>query len=453
MMRPLLAILILLLFASGLEETTARSRKKGRSTKRSQLARTRSAASRSSSSQSATSASSASSEATRTNLLRLRASIESTRKRIDALQRQESSTIRSLSSVQRKRQQVNEIVRNLEADLHALQDSVTVLESRIRSTSSARERAESAYSDLAFAAIVHDAERGVTTSSDGPGDEFLVQHATSQMRQHRNRMLNRQDSLSNEQELFVSTSSEHALKLRERAAEERRLAGTISTRQQELERIRGDKSLLLKELAAKRSSANTLTSMIRRQEEISRAREAQRRKEIDARKRQEQASAKGQVPGRAKNDHTSSADDDRASAGGSASSAVGGFAANSLPWPTQSRALIHGYGVYKNRETGTTLDNPGLDIRSPIGSRMTCVAAGVVSSVTWLPGFGSLVIVDHGNGFRTVYANLTSASVGVGAAVRAGTVIGSSGESIDGPTAHFEVWRGRERQNPLTYLR
>ena len=109
--------------------------------------------------------------------------------------------------------------------------------------------------------------------------------------------------------------------------------------------------------------------------------------------------------------------------------------------------------MYRNPETGTTLENPGIDIKAPLGTRVTCVAKGQVSSVTWLPGYGSLVIVDHENGFRTVYANLATVAVKNGGAVTTGTTVGSSGENIDGKLVHFEIWFGRDRHNPLTYLR
>jgi len=397
-------------------------------------------------------------DATRKNLQRMRSSIESTRKRIDALQRRESSTMKSLSTFQRQRQQVRRIVQNLEGDLRALQDSASVLERAIRNTTSARQRVESAYADLAFAALSYDTEHpnitdagagadgGASTDARaaehaglGAGDAFIFEHITSEVTNHRTTMLGRQDSLSSEQQLLNNSFSEQERLLNERSAEGRRLANTIESRKKELDRIRGDKSLLLKELASKRASANTLTGMIRRQEAASRLKES--RRQLEARRDRANKSNKN-------------ADAARGSEGSQpVPLRKGGFAANSLPWPTQSRSLIHGYGVYRNRETGTTLDNPGIDIRSPIGTRMACVAAGVVSSVTWLPGFGSLVIVDHKNGFRTVYANLTSVTVGIGSAVQSGSIVGSSGESIDGPTAHFEIWYGRERQNPLTYLR
>lgn len=370
-------------------------------------------------------------ESSRKNLQRMRSSIESTRKRIDALQRRESLTARSLSTVQRQRQEVTRIVRGLENDVRVLQDSVSHLEQAIRSTTTARQRAEAAYGELAFASVKYNAEHRHTDYTE-PGDAFILDRATQQMTQHRSAMRSRQDSLSSEQELLNSTSTEQEKLLDARTHESRRLTNTIASRKKELERIRGDKTLLLQELASKRSSANTLSSIIRKQEQNARQADKQRKQRAAA------AAKKGSIARNEKN---------------SRSSEGAGFAANSLPWPTQTRALIHGYGVYRNRETGTTLDNPGIDIRSPIGSRMTCVASGVVTSVTWLPGFGSLVIVDHKNGFRTVYANLTSVSVSIGSSVSSGTVIGSSGESLDGPTAHFEVWRGRERQNPLTYLR
>lgn len=387
-----------------------------------------------------------SSDASRKNLQRMRSSIESTRKRIDALQRRESSTMRSLSTVQRQREEVSRVVRSLESDLRALQDSVSTLVQAIRSTSTARQRSESAYNELAFAAVVHDAEHPNHAFTE-PSDAFLLEDVTAQLQRHRKRLRSRQDSLSSEQQILNSTSSDQERLLRERAAEGRQLTNTISSRKKELDRIRGDKSLLLKELAAKRASANTLSSMIRRQAEASRLAEARRQKEEAAKRRAQSSRSRERSSGAPERSSGGVVRGPAPGAGGS------GFSANSLPWPTQSHALIHGYGVYRNRETGTTLDNPGIDIRSPIGARMTSVAAGVVTSVTWLPGFGSLVIVDHKNGFRTVYANLTSVSVGVGTSVNAGTVIGSSGESIDGPTAHFEVWRGRDRQNPLTYLR
>jgi murein DD-endopeptidase MepM/ murein hydrolase activator NlpD len=65
----------------------------------------------------------------------------------------------------------------------------------------------------------------------------------------------------------------------------------------------------------------------------------------------------------------------------------------------------------------------------------------------------TVVIIDHGQGIRTVYGNLDRASVRKGDRVTAGQPIGSSGESLSGAFVHFEVWRGAERLDPSFIVR
>jgi murein DD-endopeptidase MepM/ murein hydrolase activator NlpD len=74
---------------------------------------------------------------------------------------------------------------------------------------------------------------------------------------------------------------------------------------------------------------------------------------------------------------------------------------------------------------------------------------GVVSLVSWLPSYGTIVIVEHREGYRTVYGNLVGAAVSRGASVDAGQRIGTNG----GSSVHFEIWRGQTRLNPATVLR
>jgi murein DD-endopeptidase MepM/ murein hydrolase activator NlpD len=98
--------------------------------------------------------------------------------------------------------------------------------------------------------------------------------------------------------------------------------------------------------------------------------------------------------------------------------------------------------------------NLGVDIGAPRGSTVVAAEAGTVASVSSLPGYGSIVIVSHGGGLHTVYAELAGVSVSRGAKVSRGSAIGSSGENPElGPIVHFEVWKGRSRQNPLKWLR
>jgi septal ring factor EnvC (AmiA/AmiB activator) len=128
------------------------------------------------------------------------------------------------------------------------------------------------------------------------------------------------------------------------------------------------------------------------------------------------------------------------------------FRRGSLPWPVSNHTIIQPFGSYTNTATNTRMTNPGIGIKASKGSTVEVVADGIVSLVHWLPGYGSLVIVDHRNGFRTVYANLSTVLVTQGQSVVSGTAIGKSGRSVEGEYVHFEVWRQREKLNPKEWL-
>jgi len=96
--------------------------------------------------------------------------------------------------------------------------------------------------------------------------------------------------------------------------------------------------------------------------------------------------------------------------------------------------------------------NYGVDIAVPENSPVKAVADGVVSKIFWLPSFENLIILTHDGGFRTVYANLSDILVNEGETVKAGQVIGRSGDSFEGSIVHFEIWYERQQQNPELWL-
>ena len=91
-------------------------------------------------------------------------------------------------------------------------------------------------------------------------------------------------------------------------------------------------------------------------------------------------------------------------------------------------------------------------MRSEPGTAVTAVADGEVARIWWLPSFGNLMILDHSGGFRTVYTHLEDIKVLEGQNVKEGEVIAESGESVDGPRIHFEIWKDQEKQNPQQWL-
>lgn len=347
--------------------------------------------------------------------------------------------MRSLSSYQRQRHNITVFIASLEADLVRLQDTAKVVEQRISATQSSLSRAEASWREASQRMLTYRSEhQGLPPTS--LRNDAVYRSITSSLALYRRHMLNLKDSLASQKQLLedVSTTQQQIISAKER--ERSTLTATISKSQQELIRLRSNKQSLQEELKKKQQSARRVRSLISDLVAKERTREAERKRREEAQR--SKRSRKGTSPSSREDDVRTGPTPQR-----------DGFRNNSLPWPTPTTALLHGYGTYRNPETGTTLENPGIDIKAAMGTRVTCVAKGDVSSVTWLPGYGSLVIIDHGNGFRTVYANLATVAVKTGSKVQSGTVVGTSGENIDGKLVHFEVWYGRERQNPLTYLR
>lgn len=125
-----------------------------------------------------------------------------------------------------------------------------------------------------------------------------------------------------------------------------------------------------------------------------------------------------------------------------------------LPWPAEG-AVIGRFGLETHPEFGTQIRNNGIDIQAPEGSPVRAVADGRVEMNDWLPGYGQSIILNHGNGWYTIYAHLGSDNVSVGDKVTVGQSMGTVGDSgsLKGTCLHFELRRGREAQDPGRWLR
>lgn len=100
----------------------------------------------------------------------------------------------------------------------------------------------------------------------------------------------------------------------------------------------------------------------------------------------------------------------------------------------------------------------GIDLKADRGTPVKAVGDGVVTDVKNDPRFGIVVIVEHDNGLKTVYANLASADmVTPNQKVKQGEVIGSIGntakiEAAEPPHLHFEVLKDNKPVDPENYL-
>ena len=98
----------------------------------------------------------------------------------------------------------------------------------------------------------------------------------------------------------------------------------------------------------------------------------------------------------------------------------------------------------------------GIDIAGQMGNAIYASDSGVVVYAGWNDwGYGNVIVIDHGNGWQTLYAHLSQLYVGCGASVSSGQSIagmGSTGRS-SGPHLHFELMNeSRVRVNPWDFM-
>ncbi len=130
------------------------------------------------------------------------------------------------------------------------------------------------------------------------------------------------------------------------------------------------------------------------------------------------------------------------------------FASNKgrLAWPVAYTSITRNYGVYTHESGGQNM-NHGIDMLTVQGTNVYAVFKGKVTSVFTCPNGTHGVIIRHGD-YMTVYANLASLSVKKGQSVSTRATIGTVASDGDGHGEFsFQLWKGRESQNPRSWLR
>lgn len=122
--------------------------------------------------------------------------------------------------------------------------------------------------------------------------------------------------------------------------------------------------------------------------------------------------------------------------------------------PIKKGWLSSRYGKRADPFTGRTAWHGGVDFAGKTGSDIIAVASGVVTWAGNRYGYGNLVEINHGNGYKTRYAHAAEVKVKLGDIVRKGDVValmGSTGRST-GPHVHFEVYKHGRTVDPAAYL-
>jgi len=125
-----------------------------------------------------------------------------------------------------------------------------------------------------------------------------------------------------------------------------------------------------------------------------------------------------------------------------------------LPWPVEGRVAVP-YGSQKDPQFDTPVFRNGVQIQTSANSEARAVYEGKVIFAEWFKGFGQLVIVNHGNGYHTLYGNLSEIFSRVGDIIRANQVIGKIGTSgiLNAPGLYFEIRYKGKPLDPTQWLR
>jgi murein DD-endopeptidase MepM/ murein hydrolase activator NlpD len=119
-----------------------------------------------------------------------------------------------------------------------------------------------------------------------------------------------------------------------------------------------------------------------------------------------------------------------------------------LQWPVKGK-IVKSFGPQWNPKLNTTLDNPGIDISARATTPVQSVFDGYVSTITFIAGYGTTVIVDHNNSYYTVFTHLESLLIAEDTNIREGQNIGYvSNDNI----IHFEIWGNNQKLNPESWL-
>ncbi len=126
-------------------------------------------------------------------------------------------------------------------------------------------------------------------------------------------------------------------------------------------------------------------------------------------------------------------------------------------WPLSSshKVITCKYGMRTHPITGVYKLHSGVDVRADKGTKIYAANGGVVDTSAFSSAWGNYVVINHGGGYVTLYAHMSSRAVKEGAKVTKGDVIGYVGSTgySTAPHLHFEIMKDGQTSNPLSYFK
>lgn len=350
---------------------------------------------------------------------------DSSRQRRDAARAKRAQIAAQLNELKASDAQLEAAVRALDSQVQAqsaaasaarqsvaaAEETLAQAEAKVKATEEEMTRLRDAVVKRAISAYVHPQRDPLVglAESKSIGEATRRTALLGQMANHDRDVI---DKLGAAKEDFAAQQAE-AARIRDLAAERRR---QVETKLGELKRARADQQRLESALSSRIAEFQSEVDALSREEA-----------NLSALIRQREAAA-------------------RASRGG-ASVGDGRVSGAGLIWPVAGRVTSE-YGYRWGRM------HQGIDIGAGTGVPIKASKAGEVIYAGTMSGYGNVVIIDHGNGFSTLYAHQSRVASSEGQSVGQGQVIGyvgSTGRST-GPHLHFETRVNGSAQNPRRYL-
>ena len=123
-------------------------------------------------------------------------------------------------------------------------------------------------------------------------------------------------------------------------------------------------------------------------------------------------------------------------------------------WPVDSNVVTSPFGPRNTGIAGASTNHKGVDLKASTGAKIYASDTGTVITSALSSSYGNYVVIDHGNGYTTLYAHMSKRAVKQGDKVTKGQVIGYAGATgiANGPHCHFEIWDHGNRVNPLKFF-
>jgi septal ring factor EnvC (AmiA/AmiB activator) len=362
----------------------------------------------------------------------------------------EKQSFETLENYNKQMYLLNKVINTLKKEKNLRQTEINKLNKKVKSIEDRIDVLKSNYEKYVVAIYKRGTYNELESILDAESvRQALVRYQYLQKFSER-RKSDLEDLRTNKESLLVAKEKleeekkKNSMLVAEKKSDEESLNKKLDERKNIISAIRANKEELQKNINVKKQSQEQIKSLITKLVE-----EAERkRREEELRKQQLLASKDGNIINESESLISTGNEYSLSTADFSSFTELKG----EMIWPLHNGKIVRKFGESRNTDLNTVTLNYGIDISIKNDLNVRCVAEGIISTIEWLPGFGSVIIISHKGNYRTVYSHLSDIFVEEGEKVKTGKVIAKIGESVEGNVLHFEIWNSRQNQDPELWL-